>query len=141
MWAGGSGFKARVDKSMRPYLKNKLKEKGLGDMAEMVEHLFSKCEDMSSIPSTKKKKKKRKEKGKEKIQNTHRKKKMGVLVSVHLLLKEVLTVKLKVSIFPLQLRIFLERYCGIMQILCFSSNLLTLASIGGACLYQSPLLF
>jgi hypothetical protein len=40
----------------RPHLKNKLKAKGLGGVAQMVDHLNSKHKALSSIPSTTKKK-------------------------------------------------------------------------------------
>jgi hypothetical protein len=46
-------------KSMRSYLKNnESKKKGLGNMAEVVEHLPSKCEALNSSPSITKKKEK-----------------------------------------------------------------------------------
>jgi hypothetical protein len=38
---GGSQFKARLGKSMRPYLKYKLKAKQTGDMAQVVENFLS----------------------------------------------------------------------------------------------------
>jgi hypothetical protein len=45
-----SQFKANPGKvSIRPYLKNKLKTKGI---VQVVEHLPIKCETLSSIPST-----------------------------------------------------------------------------------------
>jgi hypothetical protein len=41
--------------NMRPDLKNKLKAKKTEGMSEVVEHLPSKCEALSSIPSAEKK--------------------------------------------------------------------------------------
>jgi hypothetical protein len=43
-------------KSTRPYLKRKLKPKGLGGMVQVLECLLSKCETFSLIPSIRKKK-------------------------------------------------------------------------------------
>jgi hypothetical protein len=48
---------------MSPYLKKKkLKLKGPGVWGQLVEHLHSKCEALSSIPSTTRKKKRKKSK-------------------------------------------------------------------------------
>jgi hypothetical protein len=44
-------------KTVRPYLKNKLNLKGLKGMAQVVEHLPSKCNALSSKPSATKEKK------------------------------------------------------------------------------------
>jgi hypothetical protein len=48
------GIIVQWGKSVRPYLKNKQKPKGLGFIVQMVEHLPSKWEVLSSIPSTSK---------------------------------------------------------------------------------------
>jgi hypothetical protein len=37
-------------KSVKLYLKNNQKQKKSGDMGQMVEHSFSKCKALSSIP-------------------------------------------------------------------------------------------
>jgi hypothetical protein len=44
-------------KNIKPYLKNNLKGKRGGDMAQVVEHLPSKCAALSSNPTSGKKKK------------------------------------------------------------------------------------
>jgi hypothetical protein len=46
----GVCFEASVGKSMRSYLRNKLKSKRTGEMVKEVEHLPSKHEALSSIP-------------------------------------------------------------------------------------------
>jgi ribosomal protein L11 len=52
MGSGGRKILASLGKvSMRPYLKNKLKAKGLS-MAQVVELLPSKCKALSSLPVT-----------------------------------------------------------------------------------------
>jgi hypothetical protein len=53
---------------MRLYLKNKLKAKKTGGVAQVVECWLSKHEALNAIPRTAKKKKKRKKKKKERQQ-------------------------------------------------------------------------
>jgi hypothetical protein len=48
---GGSPFEATWYKSAKPYMKNKLKAEGLGDVVQMVECFPSKGEALSSKPS------------------------------------------------------------------------------------------
>jgi hypothetical protein len=47
----GSPFQAGWEKA-RQYLKNSLKQKGTGGMAQVVEYLPSKCKALSSNPNT-----------------------------------------------------------------------------------------
>jgi hypothetical protein len=54
---GGWQSEASLSKSMRPYLKSKLKSKREGDMPQVVVFLPSKYEALSSIPTTTKNKK------------------------------------------------------------------------------------
>jgi hypothetical protein len=58
----GSRSRACLSESMRPYLKNKLKAKNTGSMTEVLKCLPSRCEVLSSIPSTAKKKRKERKK-------------------------------------------------------------------------------
>jgi hypothetical protein len=49
---GGSKLEAGQGKSRRPYLKNQTKRQRTGDIAQGVEHLPSKCNAPSLIPSS-----------------------------------------------------------------------------------------
>jgi hypothetical protein len=54
----GSHLEVNPGKSMKLYLRNKLKCKRAGGMSQVVEHLPSKCKALGSIPTTIIKKKK-----------------------------------------------------------------------------------
>jgi hypothetical protein len=67
---GGSKLEAGQGKSRRPYLKNQTKRQRTGDIAQGVEHLPSKCNAPSLIPSSTERERQRerektKKKGKE----------------------------------------------------------------------------
>jgi uncharacterized protein YwgA len=61
---GGQQFEADLDKIVRSYLKPKQKHAKMdGGLAQVVEHLLSKCEDLSSNSSVKKEKKSKRRSG------------------------------------------------------------------------------